>query len=149
MPEYGYLHPHTCFYMLFIPSPCLQFSSDSFGGPCWCASTHVSASTITLAIGCEDGSIRLFDISDATQAPIYIRACVKHTGVCAVPVRAQLLCALIQFGHLCVCACARVVCVCVCMCVSVSVSLCVCVCVCVCRTSVECDVVAARDRHAE
>ena len=38
------------------------------------------SSTITIALGCEDGTIRLFDVSDATAPPLYNKALSRHSS---------------------------------------------------------------------
>ena len=50
--------------------------SDSYGGAAWCC--VVDESERYLALGCEDGTIRLFDVSDSLSAPIYSRCLAKH-----------------------------------------------------------------------
>ena len=78
-----------------------RFATDSYGGAVWAASLlsgyslaqQVAAgegatvasvdhsdysSSVTLA--CEDGTLRLFDTSDPTQPPTYIKSLSRHTG---------------------------------------------------------------------
>jgi len=51
-------------------------SSDSYGGAVWCIA--VDATGTTLAAGCEDGSVRLFDLSDGSLR--YIRSFEGQRG---------------------------------------------------------------------
>ena len=41
---------------------CAQAAADSYGGPVWCMAAN-RASTL-LAVGCEDGCVRLFDLAE-------------------------------------------------------------------------------------
>jgi hypothetical protein len=58
--------------------------SDGGSGPTRASAAAAAAAAAEeprlLAVGCEDGSVRLFDISDTSQAPIYKKALMKHDG---------------------------------------------------------------------
>lgn len=49
---------------------CVVSQSDSYGGPVWMAERNPNNNTIACA--CEDGSLRLFDISD--DSLVYMRS---------------------------------------------------------------------------
>ena len=61
-----------------------KFASDTYGGAVWSGSiqeTLVDGSrTLTIALGCEDGTIRLFDVSDASAPPLYSKALSRHSS---------------------------------------------------------------------
>jgi len=52
--------------------------ADALGGPIWCAS--VSPNNKFIAVGCMDGTLRLFDITYPTGGPVYMRTFSKHKG---------------------------------------------------------------------
>ena len=57
---------------------CVENQSDSYGGPVWMVDKNPNNNTIACA--CEDGSIRLFDLS--SERAIYLRAiqmCVPNS----------------------------------------------------------------------
>ena len=49
---------------------CVVSQSDSYGGPVWMSERNPNNNTIACA--CEDGSLRLFDISD--DSLVYMRS---------------------------------------------------------------------------
>jgi U3 small nucleolar RNA-associated protein 4 len=56
-------------------------ASDSYGGAVWCGA--LSPNGERLALGCEDGSIRVFDVVDTgsgSSAPAYAFGLFGHTG---------------------------------------------------------------------
>ena len=57
---------------------CVENQSDSYGGPVWMVDKNPNNNTIACA--CEDGSIRLFDLS--SERAVYLRAiqmCVPNS----------------------------------------------------------------------
>ena len=61
-----------------------KFASDTYGGAVWSGAIHASkvegATALTIALGCEDGTVRLFDVSDASQGPLYSKALSRHSS---------------------------------------------------------------------
>jgi U3 small nucleolar RNA-associated protein 4 len=53
-----------------------KYISDSYGGAAWCCT--VDESEQYLALGCEDGTLRIFDVSDPLAPPMYSRSLSKH-----------------------------------------------------------------------
>ena len=50
-------------------------ASDSYGGAVWCG--VLSPTQDQFCVGCEDGSLRIFDISP-TDGPVYVRSVGRH-----------------------------------------------------------------------
>ncbi len=68
----------------------LQRWSDSYGGAVWCASANSTKASVgsRIALGCEDGSVRLFrvlagaDAVDATAPDlVYERSLARQAGM--------------------------------------------------------------------
>jgi U3 small nucleolar RNA-associated protein 4 len=55
-----------------------KHAADSHGGAVWDAALNPTKTH--LACGCEDGSVRVFDIRDTAQAPVYERALMQHNA---------------------------------------------------------------------
>ena len=63
-----------------------KYASDTYGGAVWCgalyqqAEVSVEEGNTVIALGCEDGTIRLFDLSDPNQPPLYMKSISRHTS---------------------------------------------------------------------
>jgi len=63
-----------------------KYASDTYGGAVWCGGLSSTPTAVTgeaesaIALGCEDGTIRFFDISDPHSAPLYIRSLSRHSS---------------------------------------------------------------------
>jgi len=61
-----------------------KHASHAYGGAVWSGAIHSrkteSGDVLTIALGCEDGTIRLFDVSDAQTGPLYSKALSRHSS---------------------------------------------------------------------
>jgi hypothetical protein len=64
-----------------------RHASDTYGGAVWSGAIHARKASegsgqdaLTIALGCEDGTVRLFDVSDAQTGPLYSKALSRHSA---------------------------------------------------------------------